>query len=128
MTEQEPGPVGNNPDPPEDASIAARAAAYAEETIALLGSLLLDVIRIREPRLEAIFFEKQTASSADAPFLLRSLQLFGIWFQLLSIVEQNAGMRRRRLIEKERGADQVAGTFAHVLSAAANAGISAKEI
>ncbi|MGH8626597.1 MAG: phosphoenolpyruvate carboxylase, partial [Gammaproteobacteria bacterium] len=128
MTEQEPGPVGNDPEPPEDGSIAARIAAYAEETISLLGSLLLDVIRIREPRLEAIFIGEQTAPSADAQFLLRSLQLFGIWFQLLSIVEQNAGMRRRRVIEKERGADQVAGTFAHVLSAAANAGISAQEI
>ncbi|MGH8650868.1 MAG: phosphoenolpyruvate carboxylase [Gammaproteobacteria bacterium] len=128
MTEQEPGPVGNNPEPPEDGSIAARIAAYAEETISLLGSLLLDIIRIREPRLEAIFIGQQTAPSADAPFLLRSLQLFGIWFQLLSIVEQNAGMRRRRVIEKERGADQVAGTFAHVLSAAANTGIPAQEI
>ncbi|MGH8614537.1 MAG: phosphoenolpyruvate carboxylase, partial [Gammaproteobacteria bacterium] len=128
MTEQEPGLVGNNLEAPEDGSIAARIAAYAEETIALLGSLLLDVIRIREPRLVAIFLAKQTASPGDAPFLLRSLQLFGIWFQLLSIVEQNAGMRRRRLIEKERGADQVAGTFAHVLSTAANAGIPAKEI
>ncbi len=36
--------------------------------------------------------------------LARTLQVQGIWFQLLSIAEQNAAMRRRRQTESERGA------------------------
>ena len=51
--------------------------------------------------------------------LARTLQVQGIWFQLLSIAEQNAAMRRRRQIEAERGHEQLRGTFAQVIAAAA---------
>ncbi len=42
------------------------------------------------------------------------LRAQGIWFQLLSIAEQNAGMRRRRQTETERGPEQVRGTLSQV--------------
>jgi len=60
--------------------------------------------------------------------LARALQVQGIWFQLLSIAEQNAAMRRRRQIEAERGQDHVQGTFAQVMSSAAKAGVPASAI
>ena len=52
----------------------------------------------------------------------------GIWFQLLSIAEQNAAMRRRRQIEAERGYELLRGTFARVFADAAAAKVPAAEI
>ena len=60
--------------------------------------------------------------------LARTLQVQGIWFQLLSIAEQNAAMRRRRQIEAERGYELLRGTFAQVISGAAAAKVPASEI
>src|SRR2546430_2128881 len=51
-----------------------------------------------------------------------------MWFQLLSLAEQNAAMRQRRQSEVARGYDQLRGTFAQVVSAAARAGIAADEM
>ena len=60
--------------------------------------------------------------------MARALQAQGIWFQLLSIAEQNAAMRRRRRIERERGHEKLRGTFSHVLSEAPRAGVGPEEI
>ena len=60
--------------------------------------------------------------------MARALQAQGIWFQLLSIAEQNAAMRRRRHIERTRGRAALRGTFAHVLAEAASDGIAPQEI
>ena len=60
--------------------------------------------------------------------MARALQAQGIWFQLLSIAEQNAAMRRRRQVERERGREELRGTFSHVLAEAARGGVNAEEI
>ena len=52
----------------------------------------------------------------------------GIWFQLLAIAEQNRDMRNRREVERERGYEQLKGTFASVFAAAAAEGITGAEI
>ena len=52
----------------------------------------------------------------------------GIWFQLLAIAEQNRDMRNRREVERERGYEQLSGTFASVFAAAAAEGITSTEI
>src|SRR5204863_3847366 len=49
-------------------------------------------------------------------------------FQLLSLAEQNAAMRQRRQSEVSRGYDQLRGTFAQVVSAAARGGVAADEM
>ena len=59
-----------------------------------------------------------------AALLARTLQAQGIWFQLLAIAEQNRDMRNRRETERERGYEQLRGTFAGVFSAAAAEGIT----
>ncbi len=94
----------------------------------LLFGLLLDVARKHQPEIEPLL--KGGASVADfTPELMaRALQAQGIWFQLLSIAEQNAAMRRRRQVERERGREELRGTFSHVLAEAARAGVEPEEI
>ena len=111
----------------EDA-VAVDTAAYTSEVVALLHGLLLDVVRVRQPEIEPVMKGKAPIPASDGELLLRTLQAHGIWFQLLSIAEQNAGMRRRRLLETERGLERVEGTFAHVVAECARTGVSAEEL
>src|SRR6059036_969426 len=69
-----------------------------------------------------------TPAGAPAGVVGRAIQAQGTWFQLLSIAEQNAAMRQRRQSEVERGPDQVRGTFAQVIAAAAAAGVPAEQV
>jgi phosphoenolpyruvate carboxylase len=107
---------------------AASAAAYAQEVVELLSGLLLDLVRERQPEVESVLRGERNAASLSPELLARTLQVQGIWFQLLSIAEQNAAMRRRRQIEIERGYDQLRGTFSQVIASAVASGISPDEI
>ncbi len=102
---------------------AADAAVYATETAALLFALLLDIVRERQPELEPVL----RGEDVDLPesLIARALQLLGIWLHLLSIVEQNAAMRRRRQTAIDRGAEALQGTFAYVIRSAAEAKVPA---
>ncbi len=114
---------------PESADpAAASAAAYAQEVAELLSGLLLDLVRERQPEVESVLRGDRHPASLSPELLARTLQVQGIWFQLLSIAEQNAAMRRRRQIEIERGYAQLRGTFAQVVSGAAASGVPAQEI
>ena len=114
---------------PESADPAAASAAhYAQEVVELLSTLLLDLVRQRQPEVESVLRGERQPSSLSPELLARTLQVQGIWFQLLSIAEQNAAMRRRRQVEIERGYDQLRGTFAQVVSSAAGSGVKPPEI
>jgi phosphoenolpyruvate carboxylase len=114
---------------PESADpAAASAAAYAQEVVELLSGLLLELVRERQPEVESVLRGERNAASLSPELLARTLQVQGIWFQLLSIAEQNAAMRRRRQVEIERGYDQLRGTFAQVIAGASAAGVPAQEI
>jgi phosphoenolpyruvate carboxylase len=114
---------------PESADpAAASAAAYANEVLELLAGLLLSLVRERQPEVEPVLRGERPAAELSPELLARTLQVQGLWFQLLSIAEQNAAMRRRRQIEAERGYDQLRGTFAQVISSAAAGGVRAEEI
>jgi phosphoenolpyruvate carboxylase len=114
---------------PESADpAAASAAAYAQEVVELLSTLLLELVRERQPEVESVLRGERQPSSLSPELLARTLQVQGIWFQLLSIAEQNAAMRRRRQVEIERGYDQLRGTFAQVVSSAADSGVKPLEI
>ncbi len=110
---------------PLEDPVATNTAAYTAEVVALLHALFIDVSRARQPELEPVLRGQAPLPQDDRSLLLRTLQAHGIWFQLLSIAEQNAGMRRRRLLETERGLDQVEGTFARAIAASARGGVSA---
>jgi phosphoenolpyruvate carboxylase len=114
---------------PESADpAAASAAAYATEVVELLAGLLLQLVRERQPEVEPVLRGEREVSDLSPELLARTLQVQGIWFQLLSIAEQNAAMRRRRQVEAERGYEQLRGTFAQVFSSAAASGVAAAEI
>ena len=112
-----------SPDP-----VAASAAAYANEVVELLSGLLLGLVRDRQPEVETVLRGERPLSELSPELLARTLQVQGLWFQLLSIAEQNAAMRRRRQIEAERGHEQLRGTFANVISGAAAARVLADTI
>jgi phosphoenolpyruvate carboxylase len=95
---------------------------------ALLFDLLVGVVQRYEPQVAAVLREERTTADMPAVLLARTLQAQGIWFQLLAIAEQNRDMRNRREVERERGYEQLRGTFAGVFASAAAAGITGAEI
>src|SRR5207237_9432290 len=102
---------------PESAHLAAAsAAAYANEVVELLSGLLLSLVRNRQPEVESVLRGERPVSELSPELLARTLQVQGIWFQLLSIAEQNAPMRRRRQVEAGRGPDRLRGTLAAVIA------------
>ena len=122
----EPFAAGVLPESPDPA--AASAAAYATEVVELLSGLLLELVHLRQPDVEPVLRGEGDVGSLSPDVVARALQVQGIWFQLLSIAEQNAAMRRRRQIEVERGHERLRGTFENVISSAADSGIPADEI
>ena len=101
---------------------------YLQRTADLLHDCLLDVIRAHEPDIERVLRGEPLPAGAAADLVGRAMQAQGTWFQLLSIAEQNAAMRQRRQREVERGLEQVRGTFAQVIAAAAAAGVPAEQV
>ena len=112
-----------SPDP-----VAASAAHYASEVVELLSGLMLQLVRQRAPDIEPVLRGERAANELSPELMARTLQVQGIWFQLLSIAEQNAAMRRRRQTEAERGYELVRGTFAQVLASAVEAKVPAADI
>ena len=112
--------------PPSASPEAADAAVYAAEISDLFHALLIDLVRERQPQLEAVL----RGEDAEPPAELRAqaLQAFGIWLQLLSIAEQAAAMRRRRQIEIDRGSEALRGSLSEVIGNAAAAGVTADTI
>jgi phosphoenolpyruvate carboxylase len=114
---------------PESADPAAASAAqYANEVVQLLGGLMRDLVRRHAADVEPVLRGERAPHEVTPELLARTLQVQGIWFQLLNIAEQNAAMRRRRQVEAERGYEQVRGTFAQVLAGAVAAKVPAADI
>lgn len=105
-------------------SIQDIVSEHANETATLLFDLLLDVVGNRRPELIPLLKGEIEQIDFDKSELSNVLQAQGIWFQLLGIIEENAGMRRRRLIESEEGGSHLASSLASVAYAAKEAGIS----
>jgi phosphoenolpyruvate carboxylase len=104
------------------------ADAYEEKVAALLFDLLIKVAARHDPQVVPLL--QGAAAAADIPpnLLARTLQAQGMWFQLVSIAEQNAAMRRRREAEDQHGHEAVRGTFAQVVADAASREIDAAQI
>ena len=108
--------------------IISPAADYEDNLVDLLYQQLLSVIRARQPGIENFIDGQEDIRNCADSQILYVLQTYGIWFQLLSIAEQNAMVQQRRQIEKEYHRDRVPGTFAHAFTSAAEKGISAEDI
>src|SRR5207253_3107759 len=74
----------------------------SKEALDILFHALLAVARRHEPELEDVLHGRANISEFSPELLARALQVQGIWFQLLSIAEQNAAMRRRRQVERTK--------------------------
>ena len=97
--------------------------AYIVQLVDLLFERLLEVVRLRQPEIEANLRGDRPLDELPPALLLRALQAYGIWFQLLAIAEENATIRTRRRIERDGGPDALPGTFSHVVAKAAAAGV-----
>ena len=120
--EQKPSP--REPEPHE----AVIGGTSPEGAADLLFRLLIEVVRRHEPKIEPILAGRADIASFPPQLLARALQAQGIWFQLLSIAEENAAMRRRRHIERERGRAALRGTFDHVIAEAAQDGAGLQDV
>ncbi|MGH7185766.1 MAG: phosphoenolpyruvate carboxylase, partial [Pseudomonadota bacterium] len=110
------------------AGSASGADAYLQRTSDLLFHHLMAVVRHRQPDVEPVLVGDVPMEEVPVDLLLRSLQAFGIWFQLLGIAEENAAVRARRHLESRGGPDAIPGTFAHALAKAAAGGATAADV
>jgi phosphoenolpyruvate carboxylase len=108
--------------------VQPRAASPTFSRSDLLFDLLLGVVGRYEPEVAAVLREERTTAGMSAALLARTLQAQGIWFQLLAIAEQNRDMRNRREIERERGYEELRGTFASVFKRAASEGVTGADV
>ena len=97
-------------------SQALVSGTSAKEASDLLFQLLVEVVGEHQPELEPVLKGGANIYNFTPELMARALQAQGIWFQLLSIAEQNAAMRRRRQIERMRGRAGLRGSFDHVLA------------
>ncbi len=104
------------------------AGISVREAQDLLFGLLLDVARRHQPEIEPVLKGGGPVSQLSPELMARALQAQGVFFQLVAIAEQNAAMRRRRQIEREKGREEIKGTFAQVLAEAASSGVGSEEI
>jgi phosphoenolpyruvate carboxylase len=100
----------------------------SEQALDILFQALLDVARRHDPDLEAVLHGTADISRFSPQMLARALQVQGIWFQLISIAEQNAAMRRRRHVERTEGRAALGGSFAKVFSDARKQGVPPEKI
>lgn len=107
---------------------AIEHTAYEKQLVGLLFELLVDIVERQEPRIVPMLRGESCNFDLPPSLLGRALQAQGIWFQLLSIAEENAAMRRRRHLENERGYENVRGTLGQVIAEAAASGTSAEAI
>src|SRR4030095_4407119 len=82
---------------------ALSAAEYLQSLADLLFNLLLDVIHAHHPVLDPVMRGEPAPTDQSPELMARTIQAQGIWFQLLSIAEQNSAMRERRRSEVEKG-------------------------
>ena len=68
---------------------ASSAAEYVEHIADLLFTLLLDVIHAHQPEIAPVLRGEQSEGGLSPELAARTIQAQGIWFQLLSIAEQN---------------------------------------
>ena len=99
-----------------DPAAADDQDAYVATLRGDLRRLWVNVIQRRAPSV------LQIAQDPDAPYpsghqAIALMQAVNIWFQLTKIIDENAAMRARRMVEAAEGLQAVEGTFAAALTA-----------
>lgn len=109
-------------------TIIEPATSHEDRLVELLHQQLLGVIRARQPDIEPVLAGKKEVRGSGDDHALYIFEAYGIWFQLLSIAEQNAMIRQRRQIEKEQSRERVPGTFSYTFSTVAQNGVAAEKV
>jgi len=107
---------------------SAFATRSAGEASAFLYDQLLAVVERHLPEIAPVLRGKGSSANLTDYQMARALQAQGILFQLQSIAEQAYAMRRRRRIEREKGHEQLLGTFDQALASAVKANVPADEV
>lgn len=99
-----------------DPAAADDQDAYVAALRSDLRRLWVNVIQRRAPSV------LQIAQDPDAPYpsghqAIALMQAVNIWFQLTKIIDENAAMRARRMVEAAEGPEAVEGSFAAALTA-----------
>lgn len=99
-----------------DPAAADDQDAYVATLRSDLRRLWVNVIQRRAPNV------LQTALDPDAAYpsghqAIALMQAVNIWFQLTKIIDENAAMRARRMVEAAEGLQAVEGSFAAALTA-----------
>ncbi len=102
------------------------SAASPNGAAGLLFELLLEVLNRHQPEIAPVLLGQTHAAEFPPEFTSRVLQAQGIWFQLLAIAEQHADTRLRRQDERDSGEEAIPGTFMHLTSRSATAGVPAE--
>jgi phosphoenolpyruvate carboxylase len=97
---------------------------YIDEITVMLREQLRQVIQNREPDVLVIIDKPEAAADIPEHLVEHALQAIGIWLQLMNIAEENASIRNRRNMERERGPDEVIGSFSHAFAQIAAAGVA----
>jgi phosphoenolpyruvate carboxylase len=90
--------------------------------------LLLSVVSEREPDIAKVLIGLTDLEALPKERRIPALQAAGIWFQLAAIANELLAMRARRELEQAGGADEVIGSFAHVVGEIAARGYSAETV
>jgi phosphoenolpyruvate carboxylase len=101
---------------------------YVDEVTVLLRDLLRQVIRVREPKAASVIDDPASAAAYSPNLIAPSLQVIGIWLQLLNIAEESGAMRARRRLETFGGQDQILGSFSNAIARAAAAGVTPEQM
>lgn len=101
---------------PTDAERSGPAGdPYADRLRAEVFGLWKNVVTRRAPAVLPLLAGAER-ELPEGKHLISYLQALNIWFQLLTIVEENAAMRARRQAETEGGPQAVEGSFAKALA------------
>lgn len=115
-------------DPIVSAVDVSDGAPSGDRITAILFQLLLEVVQRQHPEIAPVLAGESVIRNASPETLSRIFQAHGIWFQLLSIIEQDAAMTERRQTERELGEQAVPGTFANAIAKAATLGVAAQDL
>ena len=94
----------------------------------LLVDMLRQVVMLRAPESVAALEGGQLGDDSSGESIARSLQTVGLLSQILPIAELHDAMDARQRVERERGFESLAGTFAKVIAEWKQLGVPADTV
>jgi phosphoenolpyruvate carboxylase len=94
----------------------------------LLVDMLRQVVMLRAPESVAALEGGQLGDDSSGDSIARSLQTVGLLSQILPIAELHDAMDARQRVERERGFESLAGTFAKVIAEWKQLGVPADTV